>query len=509
MDTNDSIVINYQKKVSKFVLLIDSISALLSALLFLFLKLIGIFSEVSWLQLLALFILIVLELCLFFAIYKQMSIPSKWAKAFNSLKISVVIICYINYMFLSLISPSSEIWMSVFYFILLTGLFLDMKISCSSIILSIICEISLFLIKPSILPSKEHIFRDLLLRGIIVFLISFGIFIFTYLSNVLFKEVSNQEKAITDKNSSLTRLLAKISDFSKVILDSSSMLSNAIESENSSIQELASTSQLISRGSKEMLSKSKENSNTLSNLLSTNEDVSLKMVNLSDDSSDLVVNTNKNKTALNELLTIIKDMTTSTNSTYTAIERLEKKSLQIDEIISTISNIANQTNLLALNASIEAARAGEVGKGFAVVAEEVRVLSENTRNSLENISSIVTELKSEIADVRGLMSENSSKITSGEGLVCTTVTNTISMIDSLNTYSKSISNVNTLVDGLLNKTKEVVSFNSEVTALTSDTLKQFNIINEAISQTAATSEEIIASSEELKSTADEMNSIID
>ena len=47
-----------------------------------------------------------------------------------------------------------------------------------------------------------------------------------------------------------------------------------------------------------------------------------------------------------------------------------------------ISSIAGQTNLLSLNASIEAARAGEQGRGFAVVAEEIRTLSDSTKDLL-------------------------------------------------------------------------------------------------------------------------------
>ena len=44
-----------------------------------------------------------------------------------------------------------------------------------------------------------------------------------------------------------------------------------------------------------------------------------------------------------------------------AIERLGKRSEEIGEIVSVITNISDQTNLLALNAAIEAARAGDHG----------------------------------------------------------------------------------------------------------------------------------------------------
>ncbi|SHE49438.1 methyl-accepting chemotaxis protein WspA [Kaistia soli DSM 19436] len=76
---------------------------------------------------------------------------------------------------------------------------------------------------------------------------------------------------------------------------------------------------------------------------------------------------------------------------------LSEKAGNINQVVTTITKVADQTNLLSLNAAIEAEKAGQYGRGFAVVATEIRRLADQTAVSTYDIEQMVKDIQSAVA----------------------------------------------------------------------------------------------------------------
>jgi methyl-accepting chemotaxis protein len=164
-----------------------------------------------------------------------------------------------------------------------------------------------------------------------------------------------------------------------------------------------------------------------------------------------------------------------------AMERITASSAKISSIIGLIDDIAFQTNLLALNASVEAARAGEAGKGFAVVAVEVRRLAQSAAEAS--------------AEVKALIEQSSSEVTSGSRLVADAAQKLAAMLEAARSS-------NELMNGIAKDSREQARAIEEVT----NAVRQ---MDEMTQHNAALVEETNAAIEQTEAQAVELDRIVD
>jgi methyl-accepting chemotaxis protein len=107
---------------------------------------------------------------------------------------------------------------------------------------------------------------------------------------------------------------------------------------------------------------------------------------------------------------LVEEIAGDTRRARSNIDSLNRASDEIRSIIGLVRDIADRTKLLALNAAIEAARAGDRGRGFAVVAREVKDLSRQTEEAIQDVSGRIGLINDETGHIRESMGTIDGKI---------------------------------------------------------------------------------------------------
>ncbi|MBF0472005.1 MAG: CZB domain-containing protein [Gammaproteobacteria bacterium] len=200
-------------------------------------------------------------------------------------------------------------------------------------------------------------------------------------------------------------------------------------------------------------------SNLINNLKSNQAD----LISATDSMNlvDKIVRENNQKT--HENLNTVDGITHSLNSIATnmdsatsTVTELVAETERVHQSLGFITNIAKQTNLLALNAAIEAARAGEHGRGFAVVAEEVKDLSERTREATAEIESSLAKLQRRVEQI-SISSEKTHRLTQDVNTQINHFSeNFVSMVETANTTQTNIGLTRDMLFALLVKMDHVI-----------------------------------------------------
>jgi CHASE3 domain sensor protein len=122
---------------------------------------------------------------------------------------------------------------------------------------------------------------------------------------------------------------------------------------------------------------------------------------------------NNGNQAVEENLSEMANLRQNVTAIAEQIMHLSEQTIQIGNISGLVSDLANQTNILALNAAVEAVRAGEHGKGFSVVAAEIRKLADQSKQSAENIRTLVSEIQNKINSAVMVTDEGSKTVNTG------------------------------------------------------------------------------------------------
>lgn len=243
--------------------------------------------------------------------------------------------------------------------------------------------------------------------------------------------------------------------------------SEKTEKVNQQINEISSQAVAASKGMFQDITEVNENIGTIATKMETMVDKTDYIVNLSKQVANL---TSENNQIMSEALKGMNDISASTEKSVEIIHQLEEKSEKIQKIVEVITSISSQTNLLALNAAIEAARAGEQGKGFSVVAEQIRDLAQKTKDSIDEIDQIISEVVSCTNDAVSTMEESANYAKNGVQVIHKAGSSAQEVVSASHTVKEHVDDINQLAVETAEYKQRIVELTSHMKELSARNL---------------------------------------
>lgn len=317
-------------------------------------------------------------------------------------------------------------------------------------------------------------------------------------------EVAALQNSFQQMTINLRDVITHVSDSSNQVAASAEELMASADETMKGTELISSSIQLVSDGADQQTFMSDESARSAeesSNAVTQIAEQAKAVMELSVSTNE---KTEQGAKFVQETVSQMKSISTSVEQTDKALITLNDRTKEIVHVLQLITDIAEQTNLLALNAAIEAARAGEAGKGFAVVADEVRKLSEQTRNSVSSISGIASEIELDTEKTVASINDVKERVDAGLEIAHHTEETFRDILASVELVKEQVSNITNVSNSINDQMVQVSTHAHEMSNVAKITADSSNSVAAASEEQLASMEEVTAAAVSLANLAEEL-----
>jgi methyl-accepting chemotaxis protein len=315
-------------------------------------------------------------------------------------------------------------------------------------------------------------------------------------------------QSFNDMAKSLRTVIHDVSLTSERLSASSEELTAGAEESSKSTEHVTLAVQETAVGADNQARRVEKSVDTISEMVQAMENIAQSATHASSSAEDAVQVAASGTDSMESASIQMKSIHRTVNELSQSITNLGKRSQQIEEIVSVISNIAGQTNLLALNAAIEAARAGESGRGFAVVASEVRQLAEQSTGAAKQIADVIRGIQLEIEQAVSAMEVSTAQVQDGLTTVDAAGRSFKQIGSSIQSVVEEVESVSAAAAQMSQGAEQLQEKMFEISEISSSTSASMQTVAASAEEQLASMEEITASAESLNRMAEELQALI-
>lgn len=321
-------------------------------------------------------------------------------------------------------------------------------------------------------------------------------------------EIGKLGIAINRMLESLRDIVYAVSENSRQVAASSEELSASAEESAQAANQVAMNITEVSQGVENQAKTSEEISIVIEQVTNEVRETATTISSISNLSTQTSQAAKAGSYAVEKAVDQMAAIKQSTKSVGDAVAKLNNNSIEIGQIVNTISNIADQTNLLALNAAIEAARAGEQGRGFSVVAEEVRLLAEQSQLATKEITKLISQIQDDTKTAVLAMDKGKKETEKGIEVVSTAGQAFGEIKQKIDEVSSQIIGTSATLQQLDASSQQIVASIREIDRISKEAAMLAQKVSATTQEQSASTEEIASSSDNLARMAQELQNTI-
>lgn len=423
---------------------------------------------------------------------------NSWWIKYLMVSTACILVAFLN------VYMSKDIVVLYLYGVTIASLYFSRRLSWYSVILSVITLTISQIISTNyaIITDKNYLndwFIPVLSRNIELLLLAL---IYIILAKRTRKMLENMMGADEQQqlNNRLLSVMKKSSDVSNTLSSSVTRLSMITSSTIEANRQISGNTVQIASGSESTLKYMGEASSVVAGISGNLQKVAGESRVIADISKQVSIDTENSAHVIGNAISEMQIIERKTQESKEIVNRLGRRSSEIEKIVQIITEIAGQTSLLALNAAIESARAGEQGRGFAVVSEEIRKLAEQSEQSAKNIAGIIKEILDDTGSAVQIIDENSKYVAKG-----------LKVIEesgkAIEMTAKKSADMNQKIQGVDSITQEIASAGNKISGIVQD----ISNINEkslnGLQDISSAARQQLQSMEEIASSVDNIDKI--
>lgn len=304
------------------------------------------------------------------------------------------------------------------------------------------------------------------------------------------RDLTVRAQVTEDATGPLADAINQLAEDTTEVLDKVKNISLSVEQTSDSVNE---RSQTVNKLATEEQAEAKETAKQIERIRKRLTSIAQSAIETNEIAEQTSGATQNAYDSVSRSMSSMSEIRNTVQDTGKRIKRLGERSQEINYITDIINGIAERTTVLALNANMQAMAAGDAGKGFSVIADEIQRLAESSRESTEQISTLVKNIQQETKSTIATMDHTIEQVVEGSTLAEEATSQMQKTLDANNQLTTSVNDIASASQEQMEMSETLQARANRIVETTDATGQEMSLLAQLTGEMSSYAKQLVAS----------------